>query len=93
MYFRWEADGTAKRASTLDDLEENPDIDGRFWFEDGVYYVGDDPNCEGIGVYEAYLRIEGGRAVRLRMKVIEASDPSCLERRLGTQVKFVRVDW
>jgi hypothetical protein len=93
VYFRWEADGTAKRASSLDGLEENPDIDGRFWFEDGVYYVDEDPNCEGIGVYEVYLRILGDRAVALRTKVIEESDPSCPERRLGAQLRFIRVDW
>ena len=93
MYFRWEADGTATRAPSLEQLEENPDIDGRFWFEDGVYYVADDPNCEGVGAYEVYLRIQGGRAVALRTKVIEESDPSCPERRLGTQLRFVWVDW
>jgi hypothetical protein len=93
LYFRWEADGTARRASTLKGLEQNPTIDGRFWFEDGAFYVADDPNCEGVGVYEVYLRIQEGRAVGLRMKVIEASDPSCPERRLGAEVKFVRADW
>jgi hypothetical protein len=92
QYFRWDLDGTAWRAESLPALEENPNFDSRFWFEDGVFYTGDDPNCEGIGVYEVYLRIEEGRAVSLRMLVIEESDPSCLERRLGAEIEFVRVD-
>jgi hypothetical protein len=92
QYFRFGADGTALRATTLEALANNPQVDGRFWFEDGAYHIGDDPNCEGVGVYAAYLRIREGQAVGLRMVVIEESDPSCLERRLGAEIRFVRVD-
>jgi hypothetical protein len=48
--------------------------------------------CPGVWVYEAYLRIEEGRAVRITMTVIEEPDVRCGDLTLGTQRKLDRVD-
>jgi WD40 repeat protein len=90
-YFRFEADGTVKRGDTFDELQGNPFIDGRFWFEDGVYYE-EGPLCLPLGSYRVYLESEEGRAVRLRFEEIDDSDPSCDERSMVRQAQFVRVD-
>jgi hypothetical protein len=73
-YLRYEADGTWKAAQSIKGLD-NPDwiMEGRCWFEDGVCYE-ENPMCMGIFGYEAFLRIEEARAVRIRMTVIEVPD-------------------
>jgi hypothetical protein len=86
VYYRIEADGTIYWAYTLEDLQENPDVQARFWFEDGVYYE-EGYICAPIGCYRAYLEIEEGRAVGLRFE-----DPSCFERRREKRLRYVRVD-
>ena len=90
-YYRFEADGTVKSGESLEELQENPFIDGRFWFEGGVYYE-EGQYCVPIGSYRAYLNIEEGRAVALRFEEIDDSDPSCFERSWPRQGEFVRVD-
>jgi hypothetical protein len=90
-YYRFEADGTVKRASTLEDLQENPFIEGKFWFEDGVYYE-EGQMCFPIASYRVYLRSEGGRAVGLRFEEIDDSDEKCQERSLPRRAPFVRMD-
>ena len=67
-YFWWGADGTIWK--TKEAKENTRDIWGRFWFEEGVYYE-ERVGVPGIGSYEAHLEIQEGRAVRLRMKVVE----------------------
>ncbi|UCC75880.1 MAG: WD40 repeat domain-containing protein, partial [Anaerolineales bacterium] len=64
-YYRFDADRTVKRGFTLEALQENPFIEGRFWFEDGVYYE-EGQVCSPVGSYRVYLESEGGRAVGLR---------------------------
>jgi hypothetical protein len=92
-YLRFEADGTAKVAETIENLDKCPDfcMHGRYWFEDGIYYE-EPPICVGIFAYEAYLRIEGGRAVRAHKTVIEVPDEPCPDLKLGTQRVLTRVD-
>ena len=64
---------------------------GTFWFEDGIYR--EQPVfCLGIYTYEIHLRIEEGRAVRLRMTLLEEGDPPCVNGRLDSQMTLVRVD-
>ena len=89
LYFRFEADGTVKWDATSENLDQNPWHEGRFWFEQGVYYE-DSLGC--VGSYHAYLEIEGGRAVGLRFEEIEDRHPHCQERRMSRLVKFERVD-
>ena len=90
-YERFEADGTVSHERTRDLVEEHPIFDGRFWFEDGVYYE-ESQACDPIGSYRAYLEIEGGTAVGLRFEVVDDWDPSCQERRYRRQTKWTRVD-
>jgi hypothetical protein len=90
-YYRFEADGTVKSGESLEELQENPFIDGRFWFEGGVYYE-EGQYCVPIGSYQAFLDIEEGRAVALRFEEIDDSDPSCFERSWPRQAEFARVD-
>jgi WD40 repeat protein len=90
-YYRFEADGTVKSAFTLEELQESPWIDGRFWFEGGVYYE-EGQYCVPIGSYRVFLQSEGGRAVALRFEEIDDSDPSCFERSWPRQAQFARVD-
>jgi hypothetical protein len=89
LYFRFAADGTVKWHNRLDDVDENPRHEGRFWFEEGVYYE-DSLGC--VGSYHAYLEIERGRAVGLRFEEIDDRHPDCEERRMSKLVKFERVD-
>lgn len=68
-YYRWDTDGTvwwAEDAAMTKNL-----FSAKFWFEDGLYHENESPICEGLGIYEIYLEIEGGRAVLLRMRLIE----------------------
>jgi hypothetical protein len=72
-YYRWDPDGTvwwAEDAEIATNL-----MSARFWFEDGLYYEEESPICDGIGVYEVHLGIQGGRAVRLRMTRINDGSP------------------
>ena len=89
QYQRWDADGTIWGARNLEDLRENPEFVGRFWFEDGLYHEDEGLWCDGIGVYRVYLRIRGGRADRLYTKVVK--DP-CLDRRIAYARPVSRVD-
>jgi hypothetical protein len=91
-YYRFEADGTLRRAGTREGLEET-NVKGRFWFEDGVYYE-ESGACFAIGSYRAYLEIEGGRAVGLCFEEIDDSDPSqgCSDRSSERRTRFNRVD-
>jgi hypothetical protein len=92
-YIRFEEDGTALAAETVENLGKCPDLcmHGRYWFEDGVYYE-EPPICEGIFAYDAYLRIEDGRAVRARKTVIEVPEEPCPDLKIGTQRVLTRVD-
>ena len=68
-YYRWDADGTVWWA---EDREMTTNLfSASYWFEDGVYYEGQSQVCYRTGLYEVYLEIEGGRAVRLRLQVID----------------------
>ena len=91
-YGRYEADGTVTWAESIANLDI-PQFRavGRFWFEDGLFYE-DSFYCEDVFGCEAYLRIEEGRAVRLRLKVIEAPDPPCDAFSLSWDRVLVRVD-
>jgi hypothetical protein len=91
VYYRFEADGSIYWAYTPEDLQRNPDVEGRFWFEDGVYYE-EGYICLPIGSYRAYLEIKEGRAVGLRFEEVDDSDRSCFERSDEKKVKYVRVD-
>jgi hypothetical protein len=88
-HYRFEADGTIWYQRVYEDFQL---FEGRFWFEDGVYYEESDV-CFPIGSYRAYLEIEGGRAVRIRFEVIDDWDRSCTDRRLWRTASYVRVDW
>ena len=90
-YVLIEADGTVWHELTRDLVEEHPIFDGRFWFEDGVYYQ-EGHSCNPIGSYRAYLEIEGGRAVGLRFEEIDDSDPDCWKRKHRMSIKWTRVD-
>jgi hypothetical protein len=84
-YFRWDEDGTIW-------LGDPPNKWGRFWFEEGLYYE-ERPDLPGIGVYEAHLQIQEGRAVRLRMEVVEDTrDYTTGVFRYPTTRPFVRSD-
>ena len=74
-YYRWDADGTVWWANDAD-MAANL-FSAKFWFEDGLYYEDESPICPGIGVYKLHLAVEGGRAVRLRMQLIEERGGWC----------------
>jgi hypothetical protein len=85
-YMRWDADGTMWLRQDRGQFQEDFQVRGRFWFEDGVYYE-DSDDCFVTGSYRVYLMIEGGQAVRLRFEEVDDSDPSCgmrLEVLVGT---------
>jgi hypothetical protein len=90
-YYRWDLDGTVWWA---EDQEMTTTLfSAIYWFEDALYYEGQSPVCLDVGSYEAYLVIQGGRAVRLRLQVIE--DGTSLEgcpRRARYAASFVRMD-
>lgn len=68
-YYRWDTDGTVWWAK---DGEITTDVfSAKFWFEDGLYHEDESPSCDGLGIYEIDLEIQGGRAVRLRFNLIE----------------------
>jgi hypothetical protein len=91
-YFLFAADGTIKRAETAEDLQETTYVEGRYWFEEGVYYE-EGLYCERIGSYRAYLYIVEGRAVRLRFEEIDDPDDECGgERSRVRKASFTRVD-
>ena len=91
-YHRFEADGTIKTVESIDDFDDpNYRLLGSFWFEDGMYYE-QNAFCVGIYAYDIYLAIEKGRAVGLRMTLIEEGDPPCVNGRLDSQLQLVRVD-
>jgi ABC-type transport system substrate-binding protein len=92
MYHRFEENGTSRAAFSIEEFDNpDPSFAGTFWFENGLYHE-KNPLCVGISVYEVYLQIEEGRAVRARMTVAEEPDPPCPDYRLGTQWKLVRAD-
>jgi len=68
-YYRWDADGTVWWGK---DPEITTNVfSAKFWFEDGLYHEDESPDCDGLGIYEIDLEIQGGRAVRLRFNLIE----------------------
>jgi hypothetical protein len=90
-YYRWDPDGTVWWA-------EDPEMatnlfSASYWFEDGVYYEGESQVCLRTGSYEAYLEIQDGRAVRLRLRLIDEADvlEDCT-RRVRYAASFRRVD-
>ena len=89
QYQRWDADGTIRGGRSLEDLDKESSVVGTYWFEEGMYYEESPIWCDGIGVYRVYLRIQAGRAVGLRMELVE--DP-CLDRRIAYRRPVVRVD-
>jgi hypothetical protein len=91
VYYRFEPEGTIYWAYTLEDLHGTPDLQARFWFEDGVYYE-EGYMCTPVGSYRAYLNIEAGRAVGLRFEEIDDSDRSCYERSREKRVMYVRIE-
>ena len=91
-YYRFQADGTITWAESMENLDiAEHSLSGRCWFENGILYE-ELPVCEAILVQEAYLRIEEGRAVRLRQVTIEKPDPPCPGHGLGMDRLAVRVD-
>ncbi len=91
-YHRFEADGAIKTVESIDDFDDpNYRLLGFFWFEDGTYYE-QNAFCLGIYAYDIHLEIEKGRAVRLRMTLLEEGDPPCVNGRLDSQLNLVRVD-
>jgi hypothetical protein len=91
-YHRFDADGTIRMVASMEDLDDpNYRLLGHFWFEDGTYHERN-AFCLGIYVYEVHLRMDGGRAVGLRMTLIEEGDPPCVNGRLDPQMELVRVD-
>jgi hypothetical protein len=90
-YYRFEADGTLKGGDTPEELQENPLLEGRFWFEGGIYYE-ESQLCLSIGSYRVYLYIEEGRAVALRFDEIDDRDPVCWERKRSRLTRLLRVD-
>jgi hypothetical protein len=91
-YHQFEADGTIKTVESIDEFDDpNYRLLGVFWFEDGTYYE-QNAFCVGIYAYDVYLQIVEGRAVRLRMTLIEEGDPPCVNARLDSQLNLVRVD-
>jgi hypothetical protein len=90
-YFQFAADGTIKRAETVEGLQEEPHTEGSFWIEDGVYYE-EGGYCEPIASYRAYLRIEEGGAMALRFEEIDDPDEECgNERSRVRKATFTRV--
>jgi hypothetical protein len=90
-YYRWDSDGTVWWA---DDPEMTTNLlSAIYWFEDGVYYEGESQVCVRTGSYEAYLAIEEGRAVRLRLQLVDDADvlEDCT-RRVRYASSFRRVD-
>jgi hypothetical protein len=90
-YGRYDADGTITIAESIENLDSDYVMTGRFWFEDGIYYE-EPPVCLSLLVYEVYLQIEEGRAVRARLTIIEEPDPPCPGYGRGTQRRLERVD-
>jgi hypothetical protein len=90
-YQRYEPDGTITVAESIENLDSDYVMTGRFWFKDGIYYE-EPPVCMSLLVYEAYLQIEEGRAVRARLTIIEEPDPPCSGYGRGTQRRLERVD-
>lgn len=79
-YYRWGPDGTVWWA---EDPEMTTNLrSANYWFEEGVYYEGESPACLSTGSYEVYLQIEAGRAVRLRLHVVEdgSAIDGCMRR-------------
>ncbi len=69
-YMRYNADGTSILASTLDALQNNYGVHGRFWFVGTVLHV-EDKNSKGTGTYEIRVKTEGDTHVYLSFRVIE----------------------
>jgi hypothetical protein len=90
-YYRWDADGTVWWAH---DAEMTTTVfSASYWFEDGLYHEGESAVCLSAGCYEAYLVIEEGRGVRLRLQVI--NDGFAIDgcpRRSRYAAPFRRVD-
>jgi hypothetical protein len=91
-YGRYEADGSITWAESMANLGIPQYCQGgRFWFEDGTYYE-ESFYYEGAFGCEAYLRIEEGRAVRLRLHVVEAAEQSSDALGLGRDRILWRAD-
>lgn len=71
-YMQYEADGTSKLASSLEDLENGIiGIPGTFWFEGEVLHVADD---YGEGAYEITVHKKGDAPIQLDF--LEIDDPN-----------------
>ena len=90
-YIRCDADGTMWCRQDRGQMQEDFEVCGRFWFEDGVYYE-DSDTCFVTGSYQAYLEIEAGQAVGLRFEEVDDSDPSCWMRLALRPGTWFRVD-
>jgi hypothetical protein len=91
-YGRHEADGTITWAESIENLDiPHLCAGGRFWFVDGIHYE-ESFYCEGVFGCEAYLRIQDGRAVRLRLHAVEVPDQPCDVLSLTRDRILVRVD-
>jgi len=91
-YFRFQADGTLHVAQSLEGLDDaDTRLEGRFWFEDGLYHE-ENRLCAGTYVYEAFLGIQEGQAVRARMREVDVPGMECIDRRLRRLWSLVRVD-
>jgi hypothetical protein len=91
-YGRYEADGTITWAESMANLNTGQYCQaGRFWFEDGIYYE-ESFYYEGAFGCEPYLRIEEGRAVRLRLHVVEVPEQPSDALGMGRDRILVRVD-
>lgn len=90
-YYRWDPDGTVWWAEDAE-MTENL-FSAKYWFEDGVYYEEASQVCIRTGSYEAYLQIQEGRAVRLRLQLIDDAPvlDDCM-RRFRYTASFLRVD-
>jgi hypothetical protein len=65
----------------------------QYWFGDGAYHEGPSQVCVRAGSYEAHLEIQEGRAVRLRLELIDDADvlEDCTRRQCYAS-SFRRVD-
>jgi hypothetical protein len=90
-YQRWGEDGTITVAESMDTLDSDHVMTGRYWFEDGTFYM-EPPVCLSLLVCNVRLHIEEGRAVRAYIRLIEEPDPPCPGYSRGTQWTLVRVD-
>ena len=61
FYFQFSEIGVLRAAMALEALEDQPDIEGEFWFEESKFFITDDnPLCENsTGIYQVQLLASG----------------------------------